>query len=157
MNNKINFNFSNLKVDQLGYVYKDIRKQAKIMETFFGIPKFTILGPVELDAFYRGRETKFKALGAWSRLFDNTEIELLQHYDGESLFKEFLDQGKEGLHHVRFEVDGLSAVIEECKNKGVEVIQKGKLLTINYAYMDTEPILGIILEFVEMKKGRKRR
>ena len=36
-------NFGNLKADQLGFVYKDIEKQAKIFETLFNVPKFAIL------------------------------------------------------------------------------------------------------------------
>lgn len=122
MEDKLNIDLSSLKVDQLGYVYKDIREQAKIMEKFIGIPKFTILGPVELDAIYRGKETKFKASGAFGRLFDNIEIELLQHDGGQSLYKEFLEQGKEGLHHIRYKTDDLSAVIEGFKEKGIDVI-----------------------------------
>ena len=111
---------------------------------------------MELDAIYRGKETKFKASGAFGRLFDNIEIELLQHDGGQSLYKEFLEQEKEGLHHVRYEVDDLSAIIEEFKEEGIDVIQMGKLMTIKYAYMDTEPNLGIIVEFWEAKKRRRK-
>lgn len=36
-------NLGNLKINQLGYVYKDIKKQAKNLEEKLGIPKFAYL------------------------------------------------------------------------------------------------------------------
>ena len=61
-------NLENLKIAQLGFVYKDVRKQAELMETFFGIPKFIILGPVKLDTNYRGKDTTFTVTGAFTKL-----------------------------------------------------------------------------------------
>lgn len=84
MENNIPVDLSNFKVEQLGYVYKDIRKQAKIMENFFGIPKFNILGPIEMEINYHGKETKWTAYGAFSRLFENVEVELIQFESGET-------------------------------------------------------------------------
>ena len=111
--------YGNLKVDQFGYVYKDVEKQAKLMETFFGVPKFTFIGPIELDTIYRGKATKFTVKSAFGRLFDNTELELIEIVDGESIHTEFLDQGREGLHHVSFNVNNLSNLIELFKNQGI--------------------------------------
>ena len=156
MENEINFDFSTLKIAQLGFVYRDVRKQAKIMESFFGIPKFTILGPVEMKIVYRGRETKWSALGAFGRLFNNIEIELIQYETGECIHKEFLDEGREGLHHIRYDVDDIQTVIKKFKEEGIEVLQTGKIISSTYAYMDTESILGIILEFSDTKRGTKR-
>lgn len=85
MENYIHFGLSDFKVEQLGFVYKDIRKQAKIMETFFGIPKFTILGPLEMEIVYRGKQTKWTVSGAFGRLFNNVEIELIQVESGECI------------------------------------------------------------------------
>lgn len=155
MENEINFNFGTLKVAQLGFVYRDARKQAEIMESFFGIPKFTILGPVEMEIIYRGRETKWSALGAFGRLFNNIEIELIQYESGESIHKEFLDDGREGFHHIRYDVDDIQAVIKKFKEEGIEVLQTGKIVSSTYAYMDTESIVGIILEFSD--RGTRNR
>ena len=85
------------------------------METFFGIPKFNILGPIEMEINYHGKETKWTAYGAFSRLFDSIEVELIQVESGECIYKEFLDQGKEGLHHVRYDVSDLQAIIDKFK------------------------------------------
>ncbi|MFX0081595.1 MAG: VOC family protein [Candidatus Hodarchaeota archaeon] len=138
-------------------MYKDIRKQAKIMETFFGIPKFTILGPVEMEIIYHGKQTKWAASGAFGRLFNDVEVELIQVHSGECIHQEFLDQGREGFHHVRASVDNLETVIEKFKEEGIDVLQTGRIVASTYAYMDTEDILGIILEFSASKRGRRRR
>lgn len=42
--------FGSLKVDQLGFVFKDIEKQAKIMEDIFGFSKF-IFGDMNTNTF----------------------------------------------------------------------------------------------------------
>ncbi|MFX0104311.1 MAG: VOC family protein [Candidatus Hodarchaeota archaeon] len=157
MRNVINFDFNALKISQLGYVYKNIRKQASVMEQFFGIPKFTVLGPLEMKIVLRGKETKWTVTGAFSQLFNGTDIELVQPGSGESIHQEFLDQGREGIHHICYNVDDLEAVIEKFKQEGIGVLQTGKIIGLKYAYMDTESLLGIIIEFSTIKKGRKRR
>jgi hypothetical protein len=147
--------YSDLKVNQFGYVFRDVEAQAKKMEKFFGIPKFNIFEPLELDTVYRGKATKYTVKSAFARLFDNTELELIQIVKGTSIHTEFLDQGREGLHHVSFNVNNLSTVIDDFASKGIEVIQSGKIIGLKYAYMDTESLLGIILEFSETKRKRR--
>ena len=157
MASNINLNLDTLKISQLGYVYKDIRKQANIMEKFFGIPKFNILGPVEMKINLRGKETKWTATAAFGQLFNNTEIELIQPEGGESIHKEFLEQGREGLHHIRFDVENLPVILEKFKEEGIGILQTGKIVGLKYVYMDTEALLGIIVEFSAVKRGRRRR
>ncbi|MFX1417293.1 MAG: VOC family protein [Promethearchaeota archaeon] len=157
MKTEINFDFNNLKVSQLGFVYKDVRKQASLMEQFFGIPKFTVLGPLEMKILLRGKETKWTVTGAYSQLFNGIEIELVQPESGVSIHQEFLDQGRQGIHHIRYDVDDLTAVIRKFEEEEIEILQTGKIIGLEYAYMNTEPLLGIIIEFSAVKKGRKRR
>ncbi|MHA1913043.1 MAG: VOC family protein [Promethearchaeota archaeon] len=157
MEDKLSIDLSNFKVEQLGFVYKDIKKQAEIMETFFGIQKFNILGPIEMEITYRGKETKWTAYGGFGRLFNNVEVELIQYEKGESIHKEFLDQGREGLHHVRYDVQDIQAVVKKFEEEGIGVLQTGRLVGLTYAYMDTESILGIIIEFAATKRGRRRK
>lgn len=157
MEDKLLEDLNNFKVEQLGFVYKDIKKQAAIMETFFGIQKFNILGPIEMQITYRGKETKWTAYGGFGRLFNDVEVELIQFENGESIHKEFLDQGREGLHHVRYDVQDIQAVVKKFEEEGIDVLQTGKIVGLTYAYMDTEDILGIIIEFAATKRGRRRK
>ncbi|HEY0087571.1 MAG TPA: VOC family protein, partial [Candidatus Lokiarchaeia archaeon] len=107
------FNLGNLKIEQLSYVYKDIKKQAKIMEELYGIPKFAVMENIShQDATIRGKETKIQLDYAFSRLI-NVQIELQQWKSGDCLFKEFIDKGKEGLHSIGLYVEDLQAYIDE--------------------------------------------
>ncbi len=138
----------NLNVFQLGYVYKDIEKQAKIMESVFGVSKFTMVGPLILRINYRRVKAKITVRAAFAQ-YSETQLELIQLIEGDSIYKEFLDQGREGFHHVLYKVDDLKAVINKYKENGIEVIQSGRIMSSSYAYMDTEKKLGIIIEFAK--------
>ena len=138
----------NLNVFQLGYVYKDIEKQAKIMESVFGVSKFTMVGPLILRINYRREKAKITVRAAFAQ-YSETQLELIQLIEGDSIYKEFLDQGREGFHHVLYKVDDLKAVINKYKENGIEVIQSGRIMSSSYAYMDTEKKLGIIIEFAK--------
>ncbi len=151
------FNLGNLKLDQLSFVYKDIKKQAKIMEKIYGIPKFAQMEDItHQDATYRGKEATIIVDYAFSRLL-NLQIELQQWKSGDSLFKEFIDQGKEGLHSIGVYVDDLDRYIDEFNNKGIKVIQTGQIGKQKFVYLDTEKTFGALLEIsTTIKRQRKK-
>jgi hypothetical protein len=157
MAQNFNLNLGNLKIEQLSYVYKDVKKQAKIMEDLYGIPTFAQMENItHKNAIFRGKEVTITVDYAFSRFF-NTQIELQQWKAGDSLFKEFLDQGKEGLHSVGTYVEDLQLYIDEFKKKGIEVLQSGQIGKQWFAYFDTEKTFGILLEFQQTVKRRKKK
>lgn len=145
----------NLKIDQLGYVYKDIEKQVKIMENLYGVSKFVVFDPVDVKVNYRGVDKTIRMRAGFGTLYD-TQIELLQPVEGESMYNEFLNQGREGFHHILYIVEDLEAVIEKYKEENISVIQSGRLMSGSYAYMDTEETLGMIIEFAQRGRRRKK-
>ncbi len=157
MADNLEFNFGNLKIDQLSYVYKDVKKQAKVMEDLYGIPKFAQMEDItHQDATYRGKEVMITIDYAFSRLL-NTQIELQQWKSGDSLFKDFIDQGKEGLHSIGIYVEDLQAYIDHFKNRGIEVLQTGQVGKQKFAYLNTEKTFGFLLEIGETVKRRKKK
>ncbi|MHA1275396.1 MAG: VOC family protein, partial [Promethearchaeota archaeon] len=92
---------------------------------------------------------------ALSRQF-NIQIELIQLIEGESVFKEFLDQGREGLHHVSLFIEDIDSYIEYFEKRGIEKIYSGSIGRQTFAYFDTEEILGMFLEVQETRKRRKK-
>lgn len=154
MEDKIDIDLGSLKINQLGYVYQDIEEQAKILESKFGISKFAIFENKENIFKYRGKESKISTKIALSRAF-NTQIELIQLIRGECIYKEFLDEGREGLHHIGIFVDNLDSYINEFQKLGINVIYSGQTGPQKVAFMDTEKIFGILIEFQETVK-RKR-
>jgi len=157
MTQNFEFNLGNLKIDQLSFVYKDIKKQAEIMEKIYGIPKFAQMEDItHQDATYRGKEVTIIVDYAFSRLL-NVQIELQQWKSGDSLFKEFIDQGKEGLHSIGVYVDDLDRYIDEFNNKGIKVIQTGQIGKQKFVYLDTEKTFGALLEIsTTIKRQRKK-
>ena len=147
-------NLGNLKVDQLGFVYKDIEKQAKIFESLFDVPKFAILPETTEVVKYRGKDGEVNTKIAISRQF-NTQIELIQPISGESIHKEFLDKGREGLHHISFYVENIETYIKFFEEQGLEMVYYGSIGKQVYAYFDTEEALGMFLEVQETRKRRK--
>lgn len=157
MAQKFEFNLGNLKVEQLSYVYKDIKKQAKIMEDLYGIPNFAQMENItHQDATYRGKEVTIVLDYAFSRLL-NVQIELQQWKSGDSLFKDFIDQGKEGLHSIGVYVEDLESYIDEFKKRGIEVLQTGQVGKQKFVYLDTEKTFGVLLEISTTLKRRKKK
>jgi len=157
MAHNFEFNLGNLKIDQLSFVYKDIKKQAEIMEKIYGIPKFAQMEDItHQDATYHGKEVAIIVDYAFSRLL-NVQIELQQWKSGDSLFKEFIDQGKEGLHSIGLYVDDLDRYIDEFNSKGIKVIQTGQIGKQKFVYLDTEKTFGVLIEIqTTVKRKRKK-
>ncbi len=147
-------NLGNLNIFQLGYVYKDAEKQAKVMESVWGMPPFAFMENTSAIN-YRGKEVFYTAKLGFSRFF-NKQIELIQPLSGESSHKEFLDSGREGLQHISCIVEGLDSYIEEFEKQRFKIIQSGNIGKQHFAYFDTEDALGIILELQETVKRRKK-
>ena len=151
------FNLGNLKIDQMSFVYKDIKKQAKIMEQIYSVPTFAQMENItHQEATYRGKEVTIIIDYAFSRLL-NIQIELQQWKSGDCLFKEFIDQGKEGLHSIGVYVEDLDAYIDEFKKRGIEVLQTGQIGKQKFVYLDTKQTFGVLLEISTTVKRRRKK
>ena len=151
------FNLGNLKIDQMSFVYKDIKKQAKKMEQIYSIPTFAQMENItHQEATYRGKEVTIIIDYAFSRLL-NIQIELQQWKSGDSLFKEFIDQGKEGLHSIGVYVEDLDAYTDEFKKRGIEVLQTGQIGKQKFVYLDTKQTFGVLLEISTTVKRRRKK
>ena len=151
------FNLGNLKIDQMSFVYKDIKKQAKKMEQIYSIPTFAQMENItHQEATYRGKEVTIIIDYAFSRLL-NIQIELQQWKSGDSLFKEFIDQGKEGLHSIGVYVQDLDAYTDEFNKRGIEVLQTGQIGKQKFVYLDTKQTFGVLLEISTTVKRRRKK
>ncbi|MFX1356305.1 MAG: VOC family protein [Promethearchaeota archaeon] len=153
---RININLGNYKINQLGYVYKNIDKQIQILENVYGFPKFAVFDNNDSPCKYRGKDSRIVTKLAFSRMLD-VQIELIQLIEGDCVFKEFLDSGREGLHHFGVFVDDIDSIIKEFLDKGYELLHEritGKQKT---AYFNTENDLGILIEFQETLRRKKKK
>lgn len=145
-----------LKVDQLGYVYKDVEKQAGILESLYGLPKITFFEFHDQEITYRGKNS-INSIKLGVTQYFNVNIELIQPLGGQNVYQDFIDEGREGLHHIGVYVDDLDASIENFKEKGINPLQVGQIVKMHYAYMDTEPTFGVIIELLKIKPKKRNK
>jgi len=143
------------KISQLGYVFKDVEKQAKIMEQIYGM-KFTLSETPNQKFIIRGEEVEIHLKWGFARTLDS-QIELIQWVSGDCLYKEFLEEGREGLHHIGIFVDDLNQYVQTFKDRGIGILQSGIMGSLNLVYMDTTESFGIIIELFEILKRRSKK
>ena len=85
-------------IDQIGFVVRDLDAWVARYEPMFG-PFTFIDGSVE-QADYRGRKADVSMRIGFGRS-GNLEIEFIECTAGESPHVEFINSGREGMHHVR--------------------------------------------------------
>jgi len=151
----LELDFKELRIQHICYIYKEPEKHAKMMESLFNIPKFEFSEDLDHPAIYRDRDTKFSIRIGISRCFSMT-IEIFQWLKGDSIYKEFLDSQKEGLHHFGVFVEDLQKYVKYFRKEGIEVVQSGIFPPrMKYAYMDTVKIFGVVIELIEILKRKK--
>ena len=147
-------NLGNLKINQLGYVYKDIKKQAQILEENLGLPKFAYLENKPTKYNYRGRETTVQTMIGFSRSL-NVQVELIQLINGECIFKEFIDSGREGLHHFGIFVEDVDIMAKQYIERGYSIVHEGITAGIRkVVFLDTFDDFGVYIEFQQTRKKR---
>ncbi|MBM3132011.1 MAG: hypothetical protein FJZ95_03125 [Chloroflexi bacterium] len=142
-------------VEQIGIVVKDIEKAVEYYTSTFGWGPFTIQEHAMKGPLYRGKPTDCRLKLAIARS-GTIEIELIQVLEGETPHTEFLREKGEGLHHLRFRVDDLNAMLTELAREGIEPLWYQSLpkFGVSFAYLDTDKIGGVIMELIEVKGGR---
>ncbi len=136
---------------QVGLVVRDIEKMAKVYADVFGmdVPNVIITDPAEVSHIkYRGESTPARAKLAFFQM-GNVSLELIEPVDGPSTWREFLDEHGEGVHHIAFQIKGMDRVLVYLEGKGISAVQRGDYTGGRYAYVDSAPSLGVILELLE--------
>jgi len=136
------------KIGQIGIVVRDLEKSMKTYWEQLGIGPWkiwTYASPMTRDTTYYGKPAVQKFLGAETMVGD-MNVELLMHLEGETIYRDFIDKGREGLHHVSIYNNNLEPILEKFQKAGIGVIQSGKIGSDSYYYLDTEKTLGILLE-----------
>lgn len=144
------------KISQIAIVVKDLNEAVGNYWKTLGIGPWQIYrqAPPELeDTFLRGRTVSYSMKLAFAKV-GNIELELIEPLDGPSIYKEFLEKKGGGLHHIAsFQKEDLSEKIAEFKSMGIGVLMSGRCGKVEFYYMDTEPVLGLVYELVRRDEG----
>jgi catechol 2,3-dioxygenase-like lactoylglutathione lyase family enzyme len=137
-------------LNQVGFVVRDIEQALALYEPLFG--PFSRMDPGPMTYDYRGSQEECTMRLAFGKSGD-VEIELIEWVSGGCPHKEFLDSGREGMHHLRFIVDDLDASVNEARSVGFESIwgkRYGEGLAVAYMERAGDPL---VLEFFENHHG----
>ena len=137
-------------VDQVGFVVRSIDEAKQRYGAIFG-PWTEMDGSVK-DADYRGKRADAKLALLFGRSGD-LEIEFIEWQGGESPHREFIEAGREGMHHLRYRVDDTDGWIEKLAGVGYRPIwYKQFSADTVFAYLEREgdPLL---LELLQMPAG----
>lgn len=132
--------------DQVGFVVRDMEAALALYEPLFG--PFTHMDPGPYTYDYRGQQEECLMRLAFGKSGD-LEIELIEWQSGGCPHKEFLDAGREGMHHLRFIVENLEHKIAEAEAVGYRSIwstRYGEGLAVAYLEREGDPL---IIEFFE--------
>jgi len=143
-------------VSQIGFVVRDTDATTRYYEQVFGLGPWSIMEGESADCTNRGKPTTIRGRIGVTQV-GAVQFEVIQILEGESIHSEFLQERGEGLHHVGFYVRDLEARLEACKEAGIEVLQRGTIkqgpITIDYAYLDTVSIGGVVFEYIQYSLG----
>lgn len=137
-------------VNQVGFVVRDLDAAIALYEPLFGT--FQKMDALDMEWDYRGRpETSSLKLAMCQS--GEVEIELIEWVSGGTPHKEFLDAGREGMHHLRFIVDNVEEKMAQAAQFGYRAIwykRFGEGLAAVYLERDGDPLL---VEFFENRRG----
>jgi hypothetical protein len=78
------------------------------------------------------------------------DVELIEPVDGPSIYKEWLDEHGEGVHHIavmRATMEDASETEKYLDEMDIPVIMEGRIGdSIRFFYLDAQPTLKVILE-----------
>ncbi len=149
-------------ISQVALVVKDIDKSMKAYWEILGIGPWKVYlyepGFVK-DMNYRGKPNSYRAWIALAQFGDQV-IELMQHIDGEDLYKEFEEKHGEGLQHLGVFVEDFAEAVKEAEAAGFKITQFGHGYGVDgdgaFAYLDTADALGCIWELIEVPRQRAK-
>lgn len=130
----------------IGIVVKDVVKTSKLLSSLLGI------GPWKIDETAPKKEElivgePFRLKLAFGNLRE-TELELLQPLEGDSVWSQFIETNGEGVHHLCFTVPNWDEMVSKFRAEGGKMIVGGIYKGKRWCYFDTKPG-GTVVELFE--------
>src|SRR5262245_5522693 len=139
-------------IRQNGYVVRDLAAALRHWTTVLGVGLFFYFADVQLEDFrYRGQPSSPALLIALASS-GSLQIELHQrHTDAPSMYRDFLQAGREGLQHVAYWTETIDADLARLAALGYEIGQSGTVGDRGrFVYLWTEAHPGTVVELSEV-------
>jgi hypothetical protein len=138
------------KVVQVGFVVRDLDEAIARYTPLFGPFKKTPPEYAVQGASYKGEARSQYELRIAFGYSGDLEIELIQWVAGDTPHRDFIQAGREGMHHVQFRIDNCDAWVEKLKGAGYERLWFDRLQPdVAYAYMERpgDPLIVELFEY----------
>ena len=144
---------TNIKVSELfqvGIVVRDLDESLNRYKSLLNIESWEMF-EIDSSAYkftYHGKPVEHSFRAAFTML-GHLMIELLEPLEGDGIYRDFLNEHGEGIHHLgHVRVDDLDKAVPELEEAGFPCIETGETRTDfhSWAYIDTTSALGYILE-----------
>jgi len=136
---------------QVGIIVQDIEAKARAWAEVLGlpVPEIMITDTYErAQTEYNGKPSNARAKLAFFHL-GQVDLELIEPVGKPSTWQDQLDEHGDSLHHIAFEIEGMSAKVAYLGAKGLPLVQRGEYPGGRYAYINGNAQLGAILELLE--------
>lgn len=143
-----------IRLAQIGFLVKDIEKTKKEFARFFDVPVPETIDSGEYEITkteYLGKPAEKAKCYMTFFYFGDIQMELIQPNEEKSVWRDHLERFGEGIHHLAFNVKGMTKTINLCEDWGMKLLQKGEYRNGNgrYAYLDALDSLKFIVELLE--------
>ena len=147
-------------VAQICILVPDIEKAVEIWWKKFGIGPwhlYTYGKPLVKRMTRHGKPCEYKMIIALSYI-GKMRIELIEPLEGDTVYKEFIEDHGYGVHHLGVLTDDMKGSLKNAESAGIAMTMDGAGFGPDddghYAYLDTEKLIGTTIEFIERPKRR---
>lgn len=138
-------------INQIGIVVRDVEQVARSYSEILGVGPWTVFeweAPLVYSRTYQGEKIVSRERIATAQA-GNLQLELLQPVVGPSIYRDWIEEHGEGLHHLNFSVDDMDAAGAALAGHGSVCIASGKFRATaggesSFAYFDVEPLRAIV-------------
>lgn len=138
-------------ITQIGIIVQEIEAKARAWAEVLGLPVPEIMitdAYARAQTEYDGEPSKARAKMAFFHL-GQVDLELIEPIGEPSTWRDQLDEHGDSLHHIAFEIEGMSEKVAYLEAKGLPLVQRGEYPGGRYAYINGNAQLGSILELLE--------
>ena len=145
---------------QIAWVVRDIAAAENFFIKTMGIKKFLHLENLaarDTEGTYLGQPGNW-VINLYLAYAGDTQIELIQHLSGKSMFEESLEAHGDAVQHVAYWLDDseYDAAAHHLESSGYPLIQSFKIPLARVGYFDTRPVIGVVTEIVGATKEGHR-
>lgn len=144
------FPLVNHTIVQNAWVVNDLEEAMTRWTRVFGIGPFFCNPDIRVsDPRYRGHPTDLRFAGAIAQA-GSVQVELIQVLNEvPSCYRDLVPAGREAMHHIAVFADDFDAEVARYGALGFDVAFSGSNRDMRFAYMDTSPVLGVMVEILE--------